>query len=734
MEIRSLNPQQMEAVTHGQGPIMILAGAGSGKTRVIVHRIAYLIKSLEVHPWHILAVTFTNKAANEMKTRLKTIFDREISGKITVGTFHSICANILRREHRALNLISNFSIISEAEQISRIKRIMDRLSLQVDNLTPRQIISRISKAKNRFEDPEIMESQAGFNLGKKWTAQIFIEYQKQLENDHALDFDDLIIKAVHLLEENTGIREKYQKWFRYILVDEYQDTNHAQYRFISILAKLYRNIMVVGDDDQSIYGWRGAEISNILNFSKDYPGTKIVKLEQNYRSTQMILSAASGLMIHNRNRTAKTLWSTIKGGEKVQVVSVSSDRNEAEFVVKEVRKLQDSDGRDWNDFAVFYRTNAQSRLIEEVCRTSRIPYRIVGQVGFFNRKEVRDLFAYIRLILNPYDSNSCARIINTPRRGIGKSTQAILEQHARENGVDFFTAVEQVVEAQQLPQTKLVRIQTFMELIHDLIRLARTVSTVEFVDEMIERTQYTAPFEKNDSPESSASLDIVSEFQSAARDFYNRTQDPLERFADYLALNQEPLEDDFEEEMKTPSSISLMTLHNAKGLEFPVVFMTGMEEGLCPYYRNPAELVEDELEEERRIAYVGMTRAKERLFMVTAARRLRMGKLKDMVLSRFLKELPENAVAVNDLKIQETHRFHGKLYSSQQSYTPVAKLSHPNAQQTYSRGDRVIHKRWGPGTILELKGSGPSAKVTVSFDRGGYKKLQLGPARLVKVS
>nr|HPQ40883.1 UvrD-helicase domain-containing protein [bacterium] len=436
-----LNPQQQDAVNHKDGPILILAGAGSGKTRVIVNRIVKLIESDAVPPWQILAVTFTNKAANEMRERITVMLGLSDTCPVTIGTFHALCVRILRREHPYAGLGGNFTICDDTEQLSRIKRAMTETGVSPDRLTPKSIQATISRAKNDFLSPQKMKQDAGKNMYLSLAAEVYAVYETGLRADQAVDFDDLIVRTVRLFRDEPAVLEKYQNRYRYILIDEYQDTNNAQYQLVLLLAQRYRNIMAVGDDDQSIYRWRGAEVSNILNFSRDFPGTKTIKLEQNYRSTQVILSAASALMTHNTHRTQKTLWTDRQGGELIQVGFWESDRREAEQVATAMQQLV-NEGYAWEDFAIFYRTNAQSRVFEEHFQNSGIPYRVIGNISFFRRREVKDLLAYIRITLNPSDSAALLRIINVPRRGIGKKTIDIITQAAATQATDHFSAIE----------------------------------------------------------------------------------------------------------------------------------------------------------------------------------------------------------------------------------------------------------------------------------------------------
>ncbi len=733
--ISRLNPQQQEAVLHFQGPALILAGAGSGKTRVVVHRIVHLVQNRHVNPWNILAVTFTNKAANEMKHRIMELIPA--CNGMTIGTFHSICARILRREHQHVNLIANFTIADDSQKIARIKKAIAELGFDIKKFVPRDVSGRISKAKNLFQSPDDMESDAGFNIYLKSVAKIYRLYQAQLIRDHAVDFDDLIIRVVRLFEENVALRTKYQDRFKFIMVDEYQDTNHAQYRLIKVLAQRYGNLMVVGDDDQSIYRWRGAEVSNILNFSRDFPGAVVIKLEQNYRSTGVILGAASALMKNNRNRSPKTLWTDKDEGEKIIHFQVNDDREEVSCVLDIVKKLVKSGAYSFRDIVIFYRTNAQSRVIEEMCMSRRVPHRVIGQVGFFNRKEVKDLLAYIRISLNPSDSTACMRIINNPRRGIGRKTQLELMKVARENEIDVFSALEKVIDNALLNKFKLQRLVKFRDMVHELIRVARTSSVSEYIRSLFALTGYPDQFEFQESIEAKASLEIINEFESAANDFSRQNDQGLDAFADYLALNQNNISDSSDKSSDNREFISLMTLHNSKGLEFPVVFILGMEEGLCPHFYEGREISQADLEEERRLIYVGMTRAMQRLFLISASRRFRFGKYVSSDPSRFLKEIPQEFIEHQYLHPPDSYPANSSFAYAKNIHSARKKeivVSHPNFASELRPGDRVKHRSWGNGTVLRFQGSGPSAKVQVSFDRAGIKRLVYGPSRLMKLN
>ncbi len=752
----TLNPQQEAAVKHVEGPVLILAGAGSGKTRVIISRIINLIVHHNIPPWNILAVTFTNKAANEMKQRIAALSDIHDADKVTIGTFHSICAQILRREHDCAGLIQSFSIIDDSEQLTRIKRAISDAGFSIDRLNPRAVLDGVSKAKNAFMSPKDLLEQAGFDLFKKWLAAIYDHYESALATDHSLDFDDLIIKTVQLFTDSPDICEKYQRRYRYIMVDEYQDTNHAQYRLILLLSKNYRNLMVVGDDDQSIYRWRGADVSNILNFARDFPGSEVIKLEQNYRSTQIILSAASELMRHNQNRNEKKLWTSREGGEKIQVIAADDDRDEASRIIREIKKLHSNESRDFGEFAVFYRINAQSRVMEEAFISSRIPYRVLGNIGFFKRKEVKDLLAYIRLILNPFDSEACRRIINVPKRGIGRTTIEKIEQYAREHSIDFFSAIESSLENDTFQHFKCEKLNAFNSMIKDLIRVSRTQPLNVFISELIERSGYREFYASDDTVESRSSLEIIQEFESAASDYQTHFGGDLKEFADYLALHESQSEAQDENPTdRNKQVVSLLTLHNAKGLEFPVVFISGVEEGLCPYYRANEELAHEELEEERRLMYVGMTRAKEKLHFLFARERMLHGGKHEYKPSRFLKEIPKQYCSYDVAQTRQTIKMergttdrsigtgsgvfgrNSGIQSSESRQTlPVTssvKVSHPSSFIEFKPGERVHHQQYGIGTITQVQGQGPGAKVSIHFDRLGLKKLLLGPARLTKI-
>ncbi len=712
-----LNRQQELAVRHVDGPILVLAGAGSGKTRVIVKRIANLITDAGIYPWHILAITFTNKAANEMKTRLETMLQESDSRKITVGTFHSVCTRILRFEHNALKLSRNFSIADEANQLTRIKRALKETGANPDILTPKLLISKISRAKNQFETPETWQNKSGYNPFNKTFAEIFQLYQQGLKADQSLDFDDLITETVRLFQNEPHILSKYQDKYRYILIDEYQDTNNAQYMFVKLLSGRYRNVMAVGDDDQSIYQWRGAEISNIINFHKDFPGAKTIKLEQNYRSTQIILTAASALMRHNKKRNPKTLWTDIQGGELIHLETWLNDKEEARAICRNITNKVNSGFRKYSDYAVLYRVNAQSRVLEEAFQSQKIPYRVVGNTSFFKRKEVKDLLAYIRLVLNTGDSVSCRRILNVPRRGIGKTTLNDLEEVAVRNGTDLFSSIGLLLQTNQLNSRKHQSLEAFVSLINALKKIDQENNAEDVVRHLLQMTGYRESFVIHASAEAKASIEIIDEFVNTVADYVVHGDGSLSGFADYLSLYSDDEDGDLGADT---NQVQLMTLHNAKGLEFTGVFIAGLEEELCPLIRNNKESLSAELlEEERRLLYVGMTRARQELHLYNAERRFLYGREMVRQPSRFLYEIPSESLKQVD---------HARDMMQKTKSNPAA------ARKSFNSGDRVLHATWGTGTVVDCSGDGPTAKVVINFDRGLKKKLLAGPANLVHLN
>ena len=629
----NLNKQQREAVEHTEGPLLILAGAGSGKTRVLTHRIAYLINEKNVYPSNILAITFTNKAAREMKERVQNLL--EGSYDMWVSTFHSACARILRMEIEKLSgYKKNFIIFDTDDQVKLIKECLKELNYNEKNFPPKEMISSISKAKDQLMTPSKFMDRYGRDFRLKKVADIYSLYQKKLMANNALDFDDILFKTVEIFQNNPDVLQRYQQKFKYIMVDEYQDTNYCQYMLMNLLAKSHRNLCVVGDDDQSIYSWRGADIGNILNFEKDFPDAKVIKLEQNYRSTQTILDAANSVISNNFGRKNKRLWTDNGEGRPIVSYKAMDERDEADFIIGEVDRLSFQEQRSLNNFAILYRTNAQSRVLEEMCMARGIPYKIVGGHRFYDRMEVKDVIAYLRVIQDPEGDLSIKRIINVPKRGIGKATLDTLEDYARQNGISIYEALLFVDSIEGIGKKAKNSIKEFVRLIAELMDLAEKESASEVINQVIIRSGYLEELEKGDDEDQERGKNI-KELISAALEYEEKNEDnSLTGFLENMALMSDI--DGLDEERE---GITMMTLHSAKGLEFPVVFICGLEEGLFPTQR--AFFEEHQLEEERRLMYVGVTRAKEKLYLTSAFERTLYGNTSYTMESRFLREIPK---------------------------------------------------------------------------------------------
>jgi len=630
----NLNKQQREAVVNTEGPLLILAGAGSGKTRVLTHRIAYLINEKNVHPSNILAITFTNKAAREMKERVQKLL--EGSYDMWVSTFHSACARILRMEIEKLSgYKKNFIIFDADDQQKLIKECLKELNYNEKNFPPKEMLSAISKAKDQLMTPGKFMDRYGRDFRLKKVADIYALYQKKLMANNALDFDDILFKTVELFEYNPDVLQRYQQKFKYIMVDEYQDTNYCQYMLVNLLAKSHRNLCVVGDDDQSIYSWRGADIGNILNFEKDFPDAKVIKLEQNYRSTQTILDAANCVISNNFGRKKKRLWTDNGEGKSIVYYKAMDERDEADFIIGEIDRLAFQEQRSLNSFAILYRTNAQSRVLEEMCMARGIPYKIVGGFRFYDRMEVKDIIAYLRVIQDPEGDLSLKRIINVPKRGIGKSTLDTLENYARQNGISLYEALLFVDNIEGIGKKAQSSIKEFVRLIAELMDIAEKESASEVISQVILKSGYLEELEKGDDEDQERGKNI-KELISAALEYEEKNEDnSLTGFLENMALMSDI--DGLDEERE---GITMMTLHSAKGLEFPVVFICGLEEGLFPTQR--AFFEEHQLEEERRLMYVGVTRAKERLYLTSAFQRTLYGNTSYTIESRFLREIPKD--------------------------------------------------------------------------------------------
>ena len=719
--LADLNPPQREAVLLTEGPLLILAGAGSGKTRVITHRIAYLIGELNIRPWNVLAVTFTNKAAEEMRERVANLLGAE-GLNVWVGTFHATCVKILRKSAQHLGLRSSFVIYDEGDQLALLRMCLRELDLSERVIHPRVVQSRISRAKNDLLTPAEYAAQAADYLEER-VARIYYRYDAALQRNGALDFDDLLRETVRLFLERPMILTSYQDLWSYIMVDEYQDTNHAQYRLIRLLAERHQNLAVVGDDDQSIYRWRGADLGNILDFERDYPLCKVIRLEQNYRSTKSILEAASSVIAWNRGRKEKRLWTDNDAGEPIGFYHARDEEDEAAFIVETIRHLAVQGGYSFDDFAVFYRVNAQSRVLEDALRQAVVPYVIVGGLRFYERKEIRDLLAYLRLIANPADSVGFLRAVNVPPRGVGRTTLDRLTEFAMASGLSLWEACAEIEKHGLLPTRQLKALQDFRSLIERFgMRLPET-SVPDLVSTLLHETGYVAELEKEGTPDALSRIENLRELISAAQDFTQRSEDTsLHAFLDMVSLLtnvDEGLRD-------TGGKVTLMTLHMAKGLEFPVVFIAGMEEGLIPHgraYTDP-----EELEEERRLCYVGMTRAKRRLFLTTAVQRRLYGAESFNLPSRFLEEIkPHLLHRIEALTLSSASTLEGShqpspRYEVEEDQIPFVDF--------YQPGVRVRHPEWGVGRIRERIGHGEEMKVVVTFPGIGTKKLKVKFAQL----
>ncbi len=762
--VSDLNPEQRDAVLQTEGPLLILAGAGSGKTRVIAYRIAYLVGAGLTDPDRILAVTFTNKAAEEMRERVARLVDLDVR-PLWISTFHAICARLLRREAPAIGLSRDFVIFDSSDQLAAVKQVLRELDVDEKLVQPRMALSRISHARNRMEGADAF--RGGWNYREEILAKVFERYLDLLRQCNALDFDDLLLKSVELFERAEHVRARYATKFRYILVDEYQDTNRPQYLLIRQLAAQHRNLAVVGDPDQSIYKWRGADLRNILDFEQDFPETRIVRLERNYRSTQVILDAASAVIRQNQNRKEKRLWTERTGGAPIHFHRAADELGEADFICRTVRRALAGTGS--RSIAVLYRMNAQSRAIEDSLMRDGVPYRIVGGVRFYERKEVKDALAYLKLLINPHDDVSFRRVVNVPARGIGKSVMEALEHldpgvvagslpplvsaglHEVGSTRSLWARVEFLLAERRLPSRAQTSLRAFRDLIAKLADLARKESVGTVVERVLDLSGYLQDLKDERSEEADDRLENLEELVSAAREFESREPEPtLGGFVDRLSLLSEV---DEEQGSKT-ASVWLMTLHAAKGLEFPVVVIAGMEDGLFPHARSREDVAE--LEEERRLCYVGMTRAEDQLVLTCAARRRVFGEYQPAIVSRFLDEIPPALVQRHDVTessflsraggmgARDTN-WNGRPGGPRPTRRPAAagRSPDPASQVTPWRdededqsgtglrpGARVRHPHFGVGTVLSVEGSADDAKVLVRFATVGQKKLVARFARL----
>ena len=736
----TLNAEQREAVFHTEGPLLILAGAGSGKTRVLTHRIAYLIEEKGINPWNILAITFTNKAAGEMRERVDDIVGFG-SESIWVSTFHSTCVRILRRHIDRLGYDNNFTIYDSDDQKTLMKDVCKLLQIDTKTYRERTILSAISSAKDEMVTPEEYELNAYGDFSKKKIAEAYKEYERQLKANNALDFDDLLVKTVQLFQTQPEILEYYQDRFRYIMVDEYQDTNTVQFKLISLLAAKYKNLCVVGDDDQSIYKFRGANIQNILSFEKEFEHTKVIKLEQNYRSTSTILDAANAVIKNNVGRKAKSLWTENGEGEKIQFRQFDTAYDEAEYIVGDIRERVDNGKAAYCDHAVLYRTNAQSRLFEEKMITANIPYKIVGGVNFYARKEIKDLLAYLKTIDNGKDDLAVRRIINVPKRGIGLTTVNRITEAAQQRGISFYEAL---CSADLVPGLgrSISKLESFAAMIEYFRKEAEHLSITELMEEILTETGYVEELKAEGEEEAEARLQNIDEFLNKIAAYEESCEEELPTLSGFL--EEVALVADIDSLDEESDYVVLMTLHSAKGLEFPYVYLAGMEDGIFPSYMTITADDPTELEEERRLCYVGITRAKKELSMTCARRRMIRGETQYNKMSRFLKEVPPQLLSTGKIVEKEELELpkQNAYVQAKQSFQAKPFMISKPVQQfgvksgeglSYGVGDRVRHMKFGEGTVTAITEGGRDYEVSVDFDSAGTKKMFASFAKLQKV-
>lgn len=782
MDLSSLNAEQRRAAETLEGPVLILAGAGSGKTRALTYRIANLIDH-GVPAWSILALTFTNKAAREMKARVQALIGEEKAEEAWISTFHSVCSRILRRDIEKIGYSRSFVIYDDDDQLRVLKEIYAQLNIDDKYLPYREVKARLSDAKNRLMNPDEWFSHSGRDRRASLVHDVMCVYEKRMKSLNALDFDDLLLRTLELLADHPPVLETYRRRFQYVLVDEYQDTNHAQYELLRLLTAESGNLCVVGDDDQSIYGWRGADIRNILDFEEDYPGAAVIRLEQNYRSTSTILDAANQVIANNEGRKDKTLWTERGAGEPIRVFCARDERDEAAWIIRHMTDLR-RQGASLSGMAILYRTNAQSRVPEEMLMKAGIPYRVFGGLKFYERKEIKDILAYLRVIENPADDISLARIINVPKRSIGEATVDLLSGHARENGMPLFSALNDLPEALGARARKSVG--EFFRMMTLLSAMKETMPLDEFVDEMIRMTGLEEQYQKEDTDEAETRLENIAEFRGSIHEFAAQAESPtLESYLENVALVT-----DLDRAEDRQESVTLMTLHSAKGLEFDHVFIPGMEEGIFPSSRSLME--DNRLEEERRLMYVGITRARRCLFLSRAAERMLYNQFSHNPPSRFLEEIPPRLIREETVRsasrapkmpsaygrpeapgrstpFGDSARSGGATVSSlgkPRLNLPKAKAA-PGAEKIkgaplnripgvtkgfglvgsparaeaesaisklFSRGDRVRHPKFGIGQVLDVTGTGAEARIRIHFDTAGDRELSLSVAPIIKLS
>ena len=753
--IEGLNDKQKEAVLATEGPCLVIAGAGSGKTKVLTHKIAYLISEKNVKPYNILAITFTNKAASEMKQRVEKIVG-DVAQEMWMGTFHSICVRILRRFIDRIGFDTSFLIFDTSDQKTVVKECLKALNIDDKTFSDRSVLSEISNAKNEMLTPKAYQTKYAGEFRKEKIGQVYELYQKRLRENNAIDFDDIINYTIDILSENPDVLQYYTEKFKYVLVDEYQDTNKAQFTLVTILASRYGNITVVGDNDQGIYSFRGADISNILNFEKDFPGTKIIKLEQNYRCTGNILKAANAVIKHNENKYEKKLWTENEEGSLPCLYQAEDEYDEANYVVKQIEHLKTEEYLKPKDFVILYRMNAQSRAIEDILRRENIPYKIVGGLKFYERKEIKDTIAYLRLLHNTSDNLSLKRIINEPKRGIGKTSLDKIQEISDRTGTSMYEIIKHA-EEYDLNRVK-ANAKEFINLIEELRLKKQELSISELLKEVLNKSGYTKALELENTVEAETRMQNLEEFLTVAIEFEEESADnTLPEFLESITLSS-----DIDEMQDEDNTVTLMTLHSAKGLEFPVVFLVGMEEGIFPGYKSIGE--PKELEEERRLFYVGITRAKQFLHLTCAKHRTIFGSTSYNAVSRFIKEIPDNlldGVVNND----QEEKFNDMPYNWEYGKTPAGKvttykfeeaetkikpkstyqyrtaesflslLSQKQASSEvditkYKEGMRIYHKKFGEGIIQKIEEEGDDYKLDIQFDKSGHKRLMAKFANL----
>lgn len=745
----TLNKPQKEAVFHTEGPLLILAGAGSGKTRVLTHRIAYLIEEKGVNPWNILAITFTNKAAEEIRQRVDSLVGIGAES-IWVSTFHSMCVRILRRYIDRLGYDNRFTIYDTDDQKTLMKEVCRKTDIDTKRFKERMLLSVISSAKNEMILPEEFELNAGGDFVQLKIAKVYKEYEAQMRANNALDFDDLLVKTVQLLETQPDVRENYQERFRYIMVDEYQDTNTVQFRLVSLLAGKYRNLCVVGDDDQSIYKFRGANIRNILDFEKEFSDAKVIKLEQNYRSVGNVLEVANSVIRNNKGRKEKTLWTDNEKGEKIRLRQFDTAYDEAQFIAEDI-KDETAQGANYSDHAVLYRTNAQSRLLEEKFVAMNIPYKIVGGINFYSRREIKDVLSYLKTIDNGKDDLAVRRIINVPKRGIGLTTINRIQESAAARGIGFYDALSAPDLIPGIGRSA-SKLDSFAALIEYFKGRSEESGVTDLLTEVIEKTGYTESLEADDPEELEARVQNIDELVSKAAVYEESCSDRGERPTLSGFLEEVALVADIDSVAEDRDYVILMTLHSAKGLEFPHVYLAGMEDGLFPSYMSISGDDPEELEEERRLCYVGVTRAEEKLTLTCARMRLVRGERQYNSMSRFIKEMPSALIDTGkreggfsqNVSLGEKRTYSSEVsgykrsaYAQKPAFAAIQKGSGLMAKKSeglsYGVGDRVRHVKFGDGTVTEIKEGGRDYEVTVQFDTAGVRKMFALFAKLIKI-